>query len=41
MSGRCPDLRCSGDAFFRESGKAIIALTVREILDKEIARKVV
>ena len=27
------------DAFFRKSGKAIIALTVREILDEEIARK--
>lgn len=26
-------------AFFRKSGKAIIALTVREILDEEIARK--
>ncbi|MCG3132008.1 MAG: hypothetical protein FLDDKLPJ_02818 [Phycisphaerae bacterium] len=29
------------DAFFRRSGKAIIALTVREILDEEIARKLV
>lgn len=27
------------DAFFRKSGKAIIALTVREILDEEIAKK--
>ena len=27
------------DGFFRKSGKAIIALTVREILDEEIARK--
>lgn len=27
------------DAFFRKSGKSIIALTVREILDEEIARK--
>ncbi|MBN2563847.1 MAG: restriction endonuclease [Phycisphaerae bacterium] len=27
------------DAFFRKSGKVIIALTVREILDEEIARK--
>ena len=27
------------DAFFRKSGKAIIALTVREILDEEIGRK--
>ena len=27
------------DRFFRQSGKAIIALTVREILDEEIARK--
>jgi len=27
------------DAFFRKSGKAIIALTVREILEEEIARK--
>jgi len=29
------------DRFFRKSGKAIIALTVREILDEEIARKLV
>ena len=27
------------DAFFRKSAKAIIALTVREILEEEIARK--
>ncbi len=27
------------DAFFRKSGKAIVALTVREILDEEIAKK--
>jgi hypothetical protein len=27
------------DAFFRKSGKAIIALRVREILDEELARK--
>ncbi len=27
------------NGFFRKSGKAIIALTVREILDEEIARK--
>ena len=27
------------DRFFRKSGKAVIALTVREILDEEIARK--
>ncbi len=27
------------DRFFRQSGKVIIALTVREILDEEIARK--
>ncbi len=27
------------DGFFRKSGKAIIALSVREILDEEIARK--
>ena len=27
------------DAFFRKSGKAIIALTVCEILDEEITRK--
>ena len=27
------------DAFFRKSGKAIIALTVREILEEELARK--
>jgi len=27
------------DAFFRKSGKVIVALTVREILEEEIARK--
>jgi hypothetical protein len=27
------------DAFFRCSGKAIVALTVQEILDEEIAKK--
>jgi hypothetical protein len=27
------------DAFLRKSGKVIVALTVREILDEEIARK--
>ena len=27
------------DGFFRKSGKVIIALTMREILDEEIARK--
>jgi DNA modification methylase len=27
------------DAFFRKSGKVIVALTVREILDEELARK--
>jgi len=27
------------DAFFRRSGKSIIALTVQEILDEEIAKK--
>ncbi len=27
------------DGFFRKSAKTIIALTVREILDEEIARK--
>ena len=27
------------DAFFRKSSKAIIALTVREILEEEIAKK--
>ena len=27
------------DRFFRQSGKAIIALTAREILDEAIARK--
>jgi hypothetical protein len=27
------------DAFFRKTGKAIIALTVREILDEQIAKK--
>ncbi len=29
------------DGFFRKSGKAIIALTVREILDEAIAQKLV
>jgi hypothetical protein len=27
------------DAFFRKSGKVIVALTVREILEEQIARK--
>ncbi len=27
------------DAFFRKSGEAIIALTIREILDEELAKK--
>jgi hypothetical protein len=27
------------DAFFRKSGKVIVALTVREILDEQLARK--
>jgi hypothetical protein len=27
------------DAFFRKSGKVIVALTVREILAEELARK--
>jgi len=27
------------DAFFRRSGKSIIALTVKDILDEQIARK--
>jgi hypothetical protein len=27
------------DAFFRRSGKSIVALTVQDILDEEIARK--
>jgi len=27
------------DAFFRKSGKVIVALTVREILDEEIAKR--
>lgn len=27
------------DAFFRKSGKVIVALTVQEILDEEIAKK--
>lgn len=27
------------DAFFRRCGKSIIALTVKEILDEEIAKK--
>ena len=26
------------DAFFRKSGKVIVALTVREILDEELAK---
>ena len=29
------------DHFFRKTGKAIIPLTVREILDEQIARKLV
>lgn len=29
------------DAFFRKSGKVIVALTVREILDEELAKKLV
>ncbi len=29
------------DAFFRKSGKVIVPLTVREILEEEIARKLV
>jgi len=29
------------DAFFRRQKKAIVALTVREILDEEIAKKLV
>jgi hypothetical protein len=27
------------DAFFRKSGKIIVALTVREILDEQLAKK--
>ena len=27
------------DAFFRKSGKVVVALTVREILDAELAKK--
>ena len=27
------------DAFFRKSGKVIVALTVREILDEQLAKK--
>jgi hypothetical protein len=27
------------DAFFRKSGKVIVALTVREILEEELAKK--
>jgi hypothetical protein len=27
------------DAFFRKCGKVIVALTVREILDEELAKK--
>ncbi len=33
------DARREIDAFFRKSGKMIVALTVREILDEELARK--
>lgn len=29
------------DAFFRKNGKAIVALTVKEILDEGIAKKLV
>jgi len=29
------------DAFFRKSGKVIVALTVKEILEEEIARRLV
>ncbi len=29
------------DAFFRKSGKVIVALTVREILDEQLAKKLV
>jgi hypothetical protein len=29
------------DRFFRKSGKVIVALTVKEILEEEIARKLV
>jgi len=29
------------DAYFRKSGKVIVALRVREILDEEIARRLV
>ncbi|MCH7702621.1 MAG: hypothetical protein IID37_13135, partial [Planctomycetes bacterium] len=29
------------DAFFRQSGRVIVALTVREILDEELAKKLV
>jgi hypothetical protein len=34
-----PDALTEIDAFFRRSGKSIIALTVKEILDEEIAKK--
>jgi hypothetical protein len=38
-----PPAACHGllaiRAFFRRSGKSIIALTVKEILDEEIAKK--
>jgi hypothetical protein len=33
------DALCECDAFFKRSGKVIIPLTVREILEEEIARK--
>jgi hypothetical protein len=34
-----PDALREIDAFFRKSGKVIMTLTVREILDEEIAKK--
>jgi len=40
LCGDCLEqLRREVDAFFRKSGKVIVALTVREILDEEIAKK--
>jgi hypothetical protein len=38
VEGIAPPLR-EMDALFRKSGKAIIGVTVREILDEELAKK--
>ena len=40
VSGPSPDLApCEIDAYFRKSGKVIIALTVKEILEEQLAAK--